>query len=114
MRRAALVVMVLTACSHGPQRSEPSPVAVSLQSHVPGESASYLPAGAYTSEMERCIDRELAERKLNDFGDPLGTTYPPGAPVLAITTRTDRYRHVMKRRPDIATTCTRALGEPLR
>jgi hypothetical protein len=58
----------------------------------------------------RCIERELARRDLNEFGDPIGTTYagsgPPG-----VATSVGRYNYVLKRRPDIGAACTKVLDE---
>jgi len=73
-----------------------------------------MPASAYLAERNRCIDRELGRRKLNQFGDPEGTTYPGGSPLLSLTRPMDRHEYVMQRRRDIATHCTKALGEPER
>ena len=70
------------------------------------------PPGAYLAERNRCIDRELARRNLNQLGDPEGTSYPADSPLLRLTDTAERYEYVMQRRRDIATACTRAPGEP--
>lgn len=100
-----------TACSH-PQRtaSDPARTAVSLPSPGVDQARWTTPFAAYIGERNLCIERELAHRELNEFGDPLGTTYtgsgPPG-----VTTTVGRFRYVLKRRPDIAAACTKLPGE---
>ncbi len=112
--RAALLVALLAAlplaCSHGPRGPEDSPLDVAMPGPVmPGEPPeSKVPIGAQVLDSQRCIDRELTNRNLNQFGDPVGTTYAADAPQMALTNLSDRYRYVMRHRPDIATTCTRA------
>ncbi len=72
-----------------------------------------IPASAYVGERNRCVDRELAVRKLNPYGDPEGTTYPGGSP-LSLAKGADRYDYVMQHRRDIAIRCAKAPGEPER
>ncbi len=50
-----------------------------------------------------CLDRELAARHLNEFGDAEGTMYPGGTPLFDEKTgkRTDRAEYVFSRHPDI-------------
>jgi hypothetical protein len=111
-----IALALLTACAHEQRGPEPAPIAVSLPSPAMGpmEAPGWkTPLGAYGPERNRCIDRELARRDLNEFGDPKGTMYPEGAP-LGVTKGTDRYEFVVRHRPDIGVTCTRPLGEPAR
>ncbi len=109
------VLALLMACAHEQRGPKPAPIAVSLPSPgAPMEPPGWkTPPGAYGPERNRCIDRELARRGLNEFGDPKGTTYSDGAP-LGVTKATDRYDYVLRHRRDIAIACTRALGEPER
>jgi hypothetical protein len=74
-----------------------------------------VPIGAEMAERNRCIDRQLAIRNLNDYGDPEGTTYPSGSPLLGVSGAAgDRYQYVLRRHPEIGVSCSRALGEPER
>ena len=107
------VVLGIAACSHGAGGAEASPTAVALPRPVYLDEPRWaVPIGAERGERERCIDRELSARNLNEFGDAAGTTYAPGSPILALTDRSDRYRYVMQRHPDIAVQCTRAPLQP--
>lgn len=65
--------------------------------------------GGYVGERNRCVDRELDRLQLNEFGDPPGTTYEGGSPLLGVRGRVpDRYEYVMRHRPDIGSACSRA------
>jgi len=120
--RLVLVWTILaTGCarSGGPrtERAGPSTVAVPRTSSLaPDNQPGFaIPIGAQLSERNRCIDRELAERQLNDFGYPAGTTYQGGTPLLGLTGRAgDRYEYVLRQHPEIGVNCTQALGEPER
>jgi hypothetical protein len=100
-------------CAGAPRTTEPAPGAVALPreaSRSPDGGPGFeVPIAAYVSERNRCIDRELAQRELNDFGDPVGTSYPDGMP-LEVTKGVDRYDYVMRRNRGIATACSRAPG----
>lgn len=111
-RRDTLVLALLfLGCAHRePPRSEAAQGAVELPSST-SETGWRLPPGAYLGERNRCIDRELASRELNEYGDPPGTTYPEGRP-LGVTQTTDRFEYVLQRHPGIRTTCTRTGFEP--
>lgn len=102
-------LFVAFACSHAP--AERAPAAVNLPSPEPGQAKWKTPPAAYLAERNLCIDRELARRDLNEFGDARGTTYAHGAP-QGVAAAANRYEYVLRRRPDIATTCTRAPAEP--
>ena len=54
-----------------------------------------------------CLDRELAARHLNEFGDPEGTMYTGGTPLFDEKSgkRTDRAEYVFSRHPDIGRVC---------
>ncbi len=56
---------------------------------------------------QSCIDRQLAEKGLNPFGDPEGTMYAGGTPLFDEKTgRTlPREQYVLAKRPDIARAC---------
>jgi hypothetical protein len=101
----AVLMVAVAACAHEPPGTPPAPIAVGLPSTgtPPGWK---LPPGAYVTERNRCIDRELSHQKLNPFGDPEGTVYPEGEP-LEVRRGTDRYQYVLRHRPDVAVTCTR-------
>jgi len=94
---------------------EPAASAVTLPVSAggPNEPRWKLPPGAQILERNRCIDRELGRRNLNEFGDPKGTTYREGTP-LEVAKKPDRHEYVLRRHPDIAVECSPALGEPER
>lgn len=98
------------ACSSAPTRSDSGGSPVSLPTAWLDQARWRTPPASYESERNRCIDTELARRNLNDFGDTWGTTYAQGAP-NGVTTTSDRYKYVPRRRPDIATRCTRVPDE---
>jgi hypothetical protein len=50
-----------------------------------------------------CVDRELAGRGLNAWGDPAATVYPEGPPTLA--SEVERQKMVLERYPEIANSC---------
>lgn len=112
-RTMAAVTVLAIACGHG-SREVPasSPTGISLPS--PGTPPGFrVPPSARLSERDLCVDRQLNSRQLNAFGDPEGTTYPEGQP-LGVRKAADRYEYVLKRHPDIASSCTRAPNEPER
>ncbi len=104
-------LLVAISCSHPASGEKPAPSSVNLPSPEPGQARWKTPPAAYLAERNLCIDRELARRDLNEFGDPKGTTYPHGTP-QGVASTVDRYRYILGHRPDIATTCTRAPNEP--
>jgi hypothetical protein len=115
-RHLALAVAALVAACAGRQQgpdAAPQAVTMPAPSVAPRSSAGRLPLGTRLGERNRCIDRELARRHLNEFGDPEGVGYADGRP-LGVTETTDRYEYVMRKRRDIATACTRAPDEPER
>lgn len=50
-----------------------------------------------------CVDRELARRGLNAWGDPAATVYPEGPPTLA--SDVERMKMIFERYPDVETLC---------
>jgi hypothetical protein len=118
--RLVLMSTILAAGCAGAPRGEPagpSSVALPRPSSLAADNQPgfAIPIGAQLSERNRCIDRELAQRQLNDFGDPEGTTYQGGSPLLGVTGRAgDRYEYVLSHHPEIGVSCTQALGEPER
>ena len=50
------------------------------------------------------IDAWLVARHLNAFGDPEGTVYTGGTPLIDSATgvQMDRYEHVLRKHPDLA------------
>ena len=106
-----LVGSLAAGCaSRPPAVASPAPLAVGLPSARTGPldpQDSRLPPGAREGERNRCVDRELERRGLNDFGDPQGTEYASGLP-LGVSRHSDRFEHVMRRHPDIGAACARA------
>jgi hypothetical protein len=74
-----------------------------LAASLVGCTAPKQPAAAAQS----CLDRQLAAKGLNQFGDPPDTVYPGGTPLFDEKTgkRTDRAAYVFARHPDIALAC---------
>lgn len=60
-------------------------------------------------EPQSCIDRQLAAKGLNQFGDPVETAYPGGTPLFDEKTgkSTDRAGYIFAKHPDIAQACAR-------
>ena len=54
-----------------------------------------------------CLDRELAARGLNSFGDPQGTMYAGGTPLFDERTgaSTSREQYVFSHHPELASAC---------
>lgn len=107
----ALLSLLLLGCAHEQAGGEAAQGSVLLPSSAAGPMEPWqTPPGAYLSERNRCVDRELARLDLNDFGDPRGTTYPGGSP-LGVATAAGRYDYVLRRRPDIGVACNKAWRE---
>ncbi len=119
-KRALLLAGVLMAgasCAHGGEDG-PSSAAV-LPRAVEGSpdqppTQPVIPGSVVLGERRRCMDLELQRRGLNQYGDPFGTTYPTGSPLVNAVSGTteDRYDYVTRRLPDIGTRCSRAAYEP--
>ncbi len=58
---------------------------------------------------QSCLDAQLQQRGLNQFGDPPDTMYAGGTPLFDEATgkRTDRETYVFAKHPDIAKACGR-------
>ena len=56
-----------------------------------------------------CLDQQLEQRGLNEYGDAPETMYPGGTPLFDEKTgkRTDREAYVFGKHPDIARACGR-------
>jgi hypothetical protein len=112
--RALGLTILAAGCAGGPRGGEPAPSAVALPreaSRAPDGGPGYeVPLAGWTAERNRCIDRELEVRELNEYGDARGTVYPDGKP-LEVAMGTDRHAYVMRRHPGIASACSRAPGE---
>jgi len=61
---------------------------------------------------QSCLDRQLAAKGLNPFGDPEGTMYAGGTPLFDEKTgrMTPRDPYVLARHPDIARACAADAG----
>ena len=88
-RWATLSALLLCSC-----RQEPAPKQAPTATAQPAAGAS-------------CIDRELAAKGLNEFGDPPGTVYAGGTPLFDEKTgrSTPREQYVLGRHPEIARAC---------
>jgi hypothetical protein len=74
--------------------------AASCQKQAPPQTQAQ--AGA-----ESCLDRQLAAKGLNPFGDPQGTMYAGGTPLFDEKSgrSTPREQYVFSRHPEIARAC---------
>jgi hypothetical protein len=112
--RTVVLAALAMACARSPgPEATPNSVSLPREAKVFDDAPGWrTPPAAYRAERNRCIDRELATRKLNAYGDPEGTSYPGGSPDLSVARGMDRYDYVLRHRRDIAVRCTRAPGEP--
>lgn len=60
-------------------------------------------AYALSDEEKEALDRAIAERGLNQYGDPQGTMYMGGTPLFDETTgqRIDRYDYIWRQHPEL-------------
>jgi hypothetical protein len=67
-------------------------------------------AKAARAREEKCVDRWLAERKLDPYGSPEGTMYAGGTPLFNEATgrRIDRLDHVYRKHPEAKAACAPA------
>jgi len=67
-------------------------------------------AKAARAREEKCLDRWLAERKLDPYGMPEGTMYAGGTPLFDEATgrRIDRLEYVYRKHPEAKTACAPA------
>jgi hypothetical protein len=67
---------------------------------------------ATAASPQSCLDRELAAKGLNSFGDPEGTQYAGGTPLFDERggRTTPREEYVYARRPEIARLCAADAG----
>jgi hypothetical protein len=59
-----------------------------------------------------CVDIWLAERHLNEFGDPVGTMYPGGTPLFDEKTGNTRNRFavLLARHAELAQACPKEMA----
>jgi hypothetical protein len=89
-----------------PKPSPPSPTTAATP--TPAPSASVEPARDDESDREEaCLDRWLAERKLDRYGSPEGAMYAGGTPLFDETTgrQTPRRDYVYARHPEARAAC---------
>jgi hypothetical protein len=67
-------------------------------------------AAPAASARASCVDRELAAKGLNPYGDPPDTMYAGGTPLFDEKTgvAVDRIEYVLAHRPEIASACATA------
>src|SRR5438067_7556828 len=87
MRGARIAVLLAAACRASPP-SSPGPAAADAQ----GVS---------------CVEQWLAQRDLNQYGDPVGTVYTGGTPLFDERTgrTTDRIQRVAGKHPELQQAC---------
>jgi hypothetical protein len=83
----------------------PSPTAAAPA--VPATASATPDARSARQREESCVDRWLAERKLDRYGSPEGTMYAGGTPLFNEATgeRADRLQHVYKKHPEAKAAC---------
>ena len=86
MRAATAALLLAAACRGTP----PAPAAA-------GQDAQTL----------SCVERWLAARELNQYGDPVGTMYTGGTPLFDERTgqTTDRLEHLVRKHPQLQQAC---------
>ena len=88
-------------------------LAVLLASGCPREAAppAQVPA-AQGGSAQSCLDRQLAAKGLNQYGDPEGTMYPGGTPLFDEKTgrTTPREQYVFAKHPELARACAADAG----
>jgi hypothetical protein len=67
-------------------------------------------AKAARAREEKCVDRWLAERKLDPYGMPEGTMYAGGTPLFDEATgrRIDRLDYIYRKHPEAKAACAPA------
>ncbi len=60
------------------------------------------PPNTFTASRTSCLDRELARRGLNAYGDPAGTRYPPGRTPPASA---KSWSAIVAKHPEIGAVC---------
>jgi hypothetical protein len=83
-----------------------------LASCKPQTAATAAPEPALAAPGASCLDRQIAARGLNEFGDPPGTMYAGGTPLFneASGKRTTREEYVLARHPELARACEKDGG----
>ena len=87
MRAARIAVLLAAACRASPP-SSPGPAAADAQA-------------------VSCVEQWLAQRDLNQYGDPVGTMYTGGTPLFDERTgqTTDRLEHLVRKHPELQQAC---------
>jgi hypothetical protein len=108
---AILIGLVgLAACNpareHRERAAQAADAAPAARAPVPAPATPPPAASARPS----CVDRELAARGLNPYGDPADTMYAGGTPLFDEKTgvAVDRVEYVLAHRPEIARACATA------
>ena len=67
-------------------------------------------AKAARAREEKCVDRWLAERKLDPYGSPAGTMYAGGTPLFNEATgrQIDRLDYIYRKHPEAKAACAPA------
>ena len=68
------------------------------------------PAKAARAREEKCVDRWLAERKLDPYGSPAETMYAGGTPLFDEATgrQIDRLDYIYRKHPEAKAACAPA------
>src|SRR3989442_11953286 len=87
MRAARIAVLLAAACRASPP-SSPGPAAADAQA-------------------VSCVEQWLAQRDLNQYGDPVGTMYTGGTPLFDERTgrSTDRIDPLLRKPPELQQAC---------
>jgi hypothetical protein len=87
MRAARMAVLLIAACRASPPSSPPP-------AKPDGQAVS-------------CVEQWLAQRDLNQYGDPVGTMYAGGTPLFdeRTGTTTDRMQYLLRKRPELQQAC---------
>lgn len=106
MRPALLLLaLLLAACPERRTATEPSPPAARSPTEPPRQGAP--PAPSWTSGEEACIDRWLVARRLDAYGNPEGTVYAGGTPLVdeASGRQLSRQAYLAAHHPEALRSC---------
>jgi len=97
-----LLALLLAACPERRTAPEPAPPAARSPAEPPRPSAP-----AWTSVEETCVDRWLAAHHLDAYGNPEGTMYTGGTPLLdeASGRAMSRQAYLSAHRPEPLRAC---------
>ena len=105
----AALALSAVACAkpERPAATPPPPPAARAEEKPAPPEPTPTPVSATRAAEEACVDKWLAERRLDPYGSPEGTLYSGGTPLFDERTgeRVDRLDYVYKRQPLARAAC---------